>query len=254
MVMAMRVPRFPTALLALLLVVAGAATGLAQGEDAAQVARLEAVRGLARQLRKAARALRPDKPEILTLLDALDALRGHEAAQAALEGVALTDAEIRERIFALVDREHGPELVEPLSGVLSAKQHRRDADLRRRVARSLGVAGAPAAVAPLTTLIRTDEDAGVVAAAADALATYAAAPLGARKEAVRTLIDVYESTWNLSLSIHPEDKVIATVMKERWRIYGSAVRHALQALTGQTLTRPQEWRWWWNKNKKRTDW
>ena len=31
-------------------------------------------------------------------------------------------------------------------------------------------------------------------------------------------------------------------------------RRHLQALTGAQLSRAQEWREWWNENKKRTDW
>ena len=69
------------------------------------------------------------------------------------------------------------------------------------------------------------------------------------------MVDVYTATWNLMMSMRPEDKVIAATMKKKWKVYGRSVRAALQALTGeQTLTRPQEWREWWNANKKRTDW
>jgi hypothetical protein len=102
--------------------------------------------------------------------------------------------------------------------------------------------------------VRSDEDAHVVAATADSLATYGSARLTLRKEAVRRLVDVYSTTYNLMLSIRPEDRVIAQVMKERYKVYAAPLRGALQALTGQQLTRPHEWRDWWNANKKRKDW
>ena len=112
----------------------------------------------------------------------------------------------------------------------------------------------PPAVSPLTGLIRTDEDAEVVAVAAESLASYGAAPLDLRKEAVKQLVETYTTTYNLMLSIKPDQKVIAGVMKKRYQIYAAPVRRALQALTGAQLSRPQEWREWWNEHKKKTDW
>ena len=145
-------------------------------------------------------------------------------------------------------------MVRPLAALLEAKDHRRDVDLRRRIARSLGIVLDPAATVPLTSLIRTDEDAVVVATAAESLSVYGAAPLPLRKDAVKQLVETYTTTYNLMLSIKPDQKVIAGVMKERYQVYATPLRRALQALTGAQLTRPQEWREWWNEHKKKTDW
>jgi len=215
------------------------------------------IRQLKRQLRKKAQSPRAPKykDEILKLIESLEVLGGHEAGEAALEAVALDDVEVRDRAFALADTVHDKALVKPLADMLEDKRYRQDEDVRTRVARSLSVMGDPSAMPPLTELIRTDEEPGVVAAAADSLATYSGGPLELRKEAVKRLVDTYTSTWNLMMSIRPEDKVMAAKMKEHWKVYGRSVRAALQALTGeQTLTRPQEWREWWNANKKRDDW
>jgi len=229
--------------------------GAGAGDEAADRVRKRTIKKLEKDLRKEARNPRPLTEErqmrVLELIEALAVFGGADAAEAGLEGVPIRDEQIRDAVFGLVDSEHGPELVGPLSALLEAKAYRRDVDVRKRVARSLSVAADPRAVLPLATLIRSDEDATVVAAAADALATYGAAPLKFRREAVRQLVDVYTTTYNLMLSTKSEQRVIRSVMQKRWKVYAGSVRAALQDLTGQRFSRPQEWRTWWNKNKKK---
>jgi hypothetical protein len=191
---------------------------------------------------------------MLDLLTALEVLGGTEIAAAALQAVAFADEEIRDRAFGLAEANASDDLAEPLIGLLEEKAFRRDVDLKARVCKALAVVSNADAVPALTELVRTDEDATVVAAAADALATFRSAPLADRKEAVKRLVDVLTTTWNLMMSIREEDRVIRSVMRERYRVYGRVVRDALQALTGAQLSRPQEWREWWNANKKRNDW
>lgn len=233
---------------------------LAEGEDGQPIpesVRKATIKRTGKQLRKKAQSPRAPKykDEILAMLESLEILGGHEAGAAALEAVAFDDAQVRDRAFALVDTEHHEVLVKPLAAMLEDKRYRRDADLRERVARSLSIMGDASAVPPLTDLIRTDENPEVVAAAADSLAVYTGAPLALRKDAVKRLIDTYTSTWNLKMSIREEDKVIAAKMKKQWKVYGRSIRTALRALTGEKeLSRPQEWRKWWNTHKKRSDW
>ncbi len=262
-------PRGVSLVLALL-VALGCVLPAAQAEDAGQVPeamRLRSIRQLGKTLRKKTRSPRRTRyrDEILEILDSLEVFGGWEAGKAALRGVAYVETEpvddgeaaanvVRDRIFDIVDTEHAPDLVAPLAALLDDKDYRRDVDLRLRIARSLGIVLDPAAIAPLTSLIRTDEDAKVVAAAAESLTVYAAGPLPARKEAVKQLVATYTTTYNLMLSIKPDQKVLASVMKKRYAIYATPLRRALQALTRAQLTRPQEWREWWNEHKKRTDW
>ena len=222
-----------------------------------EAVRLAQIKQIAKKLRKKARSPRAEKyrEEILQMLESLGTLGGYEAADAALDAVPMNDEKVRDAIFALVDEEHHTKLLKPLVALLENRKNRRDFDLKKRVAHSLSVVGDPDAVPPLTELIRTDEDAEVVAAAADSLATFGAAPLRVRKEAVKKLVDVYTSTYNLMMSIRPEDRVIAGAMEKRWQVYNRSLRAALQALTGATeVSRPQEWREWWNDHKKRNDW
>ena len=250
-------------LLAILLLLGGlgfATPAPVQADEVGEITervRKDKIKKLGKTLQKRAKSRRADKykPEMLEILDALEVLGGHEAALAAMKGLLYKDEQVRDRIFELVDKEHAPETVGPLARLLEDKAYRRDVDLRKRVARSLAVVADPDAVLPLTSLVRTDEDAEVVAVAAESLSTYGAAPLKLRKEAVKRLVSVYSTTYNLMLSIKPDQKVIASVMKKRWRVYATPVRRALQSLTGQSdLSRPQDWQTWWNKNKKRRDW
>ena len=247
--------------LVILLSLAVGPVGPAHAEDddppVSEAVRKAQIKKLGRRLRKTAQSPRAasHKDEIVALLESLEVLGGWEAGNAALYAVALDDVEVRDQAFGLVETEHHAKLVKPLAEMLEAKRYRRDEDVRERAARSLSIMGDASAMPPLTELIRTDEHAKVVAAAADSLAAYSGGPLALRKEAVKRLVNVYTATWNLMMSVRPEDKVIGAVMKKKWKVYGRSVRSALQALTGeQTLTRPQEWREWWNDNKKRTDW
>ena len=229
-------------------------------EDAPPVteaARKASIKKLGKQLRKAAQSPRAPqhKDDILAMLDALEVLGGYEAGAAALEAVALEDAAVRDRAFGLAETEHHVKLVKPIAALLEEKRYRKDQDVRKRAARSLSIMADASAMPYLTELLRTDEDPDVLATAADSLAVYSDGPLPLRKEAVKRLIDVYTTTWNLMMSVRPEDKILSAKMKKHWKAYGKSVRSAIQSLTGeQTLTRPQEWREWWNANKKRTDW
>jgi len=249
------------ALLGPLLVLLGVAFLLApapaaRAEGVPDAVRRAQIKKLGRTLAKKTRSPRAAKykAEILDLIEALQVLGGPDAAQASLRGVSMDDATVRDKIFDLVEKEHAPTLVAPLAALLDAKPFRRDFDLRKRIARALAVMADFQAVTPLGGLVRTDEDANVVAVAAGSLATYAEAPLVLRKDAVKRLIDTYTTTYNLMLSMKPDQKVIAGVMQKRWKIYARPIRVALQALTAQQITRPQAWRTWWNKNKKKRDW
>jgi hypothetical protein len=234
----------------------GASARADEGPVPTEAGRKNAIRGLRSTLRKLVRSPWADRklPEILEALTALGALRGHEAGLAAMEALPSQQPRVRDAVFAIVEREHHKALVGPLGALLEDKEFRRDADLRRRVAHALAVMDEPTAVEPLASLIRFDEDAEVVAEAADALAGYGAVPLEVRRDAVRRLVDLYETTWNLKESVRPEDRLLRQDATARYKVHGKSLRSALQALTGVQLTRPHEWRRWWNTNKKRSRW
>ena len=110
------------------------------------------------------------------------------------------------------------------------------------------------ALPPLTELVQS-EDAHVVAAAADALAGFKSSPHAKRVEPVRRMIDRFETTGNLKDSMRPEDNVARKDARDDWEIFGVALRKSLQALTGQVnLTRPRQFRDWWNDHKHEANW
>jgi hypothetical protein len=251
-------PRAVVAALAAIfvLVLAVPPTWAADPPVANEAARKHAIKGLKSKIRRLANSPWVSKKtdELLKSLEALAALRGQEAGHAALEALPCTNVEVRDAAFEIVEREHHKKLVKPLAALLEDKDFRRDVDARRRIAHALAVMADPSAIEPLATLVRFHEDAEVVAEAADALASYGAAKVDMKRIAVRRLVDVYETTYNLKESIRPEDKVLRKVAIKRYKVYAKSVRHALQSLTGVQLTRPHEWREWWNDNKKKRKW
>jgi hypothetical protein len=254
--------RAPPALLPAVLALLGLLApfpGLARAEDppptALDAARKEKIREIRKDLKQWCSGPYGEKhkDEIFTALEALESLGGVEAGRAALEAVVFADKDVRDRAFLIAEKEHDKALVAPLGALLDEKDMRRDWDLRKRVAHALAVMAHDSALPFLTDLVQ-GEDAHVVAAAADALATYARSPVEAKREPVQRMIDLYESTWNMMNSMKREDVVDAKVAREKYEIFGKALKQALQAMTGQSITRPQEWRRWWNDHKKDARW
>ncbi len=220
------------------------------------IARKESVERLSKDLRRMARGARAekDKAEILKDLDALKTLAGVDGAHAALEALAFDDEETEKAVFEQVETCRDKSLLKPLAAMIEDKDTRRRFRLHAQIAHAFAAIADPAALEPLTELVRS-EDAHVVAAAADALAGFRSAPHAKRVEPVRRLVDVFESTYNLKESIRAEDRIQSDRAKDQWEVYGAAVRKALQSLTGQSqLSSSRQFRDWWNEHKKATNW
>lgn len=221
-----------------------------------EVARRENIERLGKELRKAATSPRAaeKKDDIKKGLDALAVLGGPLAGKAALEALAFDDEEVEKLVMTVVETNHDKTLVAPLGAIFSDRDTRRRFRLHALVAHALGVMADPSAIEHLASVVNS-EDPKVTAAAADALATYRSAPHAKRVEAVRRLIDVFETTWNYMMSVRPDDRIARDRAKRDWEVFGANVRKALQALTGQAqLNRPREFRDWWNEHKKETNW
>ncbi len=225
-------------------------------EEISEAARKKAITGLGKSLGKLAKDPRLERKmdQVTKIVDSLEALGGPEAGLAALKGVGITDEATRDRLFTLLETVQDKRALKPLLALLENKQFRRDADLKRRVAHALAVLANPKAIEPLSELIRYDQDAEVVAEAADALAVFVGATIEKKRIGVRRMVDLYESTYNLMKSVRVEDKLQVKNAARRWKVYARSIRGALQALTGRQLTKPQEWRRWWNDCKKSKDW
>ena len=224
--------------------------------SAEEIARRENVERLEKDVRRMATApwAASKKDEIRKAVEALGVLGGTAAAKATLAALALDDEEIEKDVMKVVEADHGKALVTPLAALLDGKDMRRRFRLHALVAHALAVIADVSAIEPLTEMIRS-EDAGVVAAAADALATYRTASHAKRLEPVRRMIDLFETTWNNKESIRPEDRLRREQARQDWEVFGQALRKSLQALTGQAqLARPKQFRDWWNEHKKDTNW
>jgi hypothetical protein len=228
----------------------------ADAPSAAEQARREAIERIEREIRKAVRSPRAaeKKDEVRKHLESLAALGGEDAAKAALEAIPLDDPEVEADALRLVETVRSKALVGPLAALIDHRDTRRRFRLHAGVAHALAVIGAHEGIEPLTALLGS-EDAKVVAAAADALATFRGAPHAKRVEPVRRMVDLYERTWNLKESFKPDLKVARARAREDWEAYGDALLKSLHALTGQTdLFRPADFRQWWNDHKRDSDW
>jgi hypothetical protein len=221
-----------------------------------ETARKEALEGLGKDLRRLCASPRAEKKreEIDKTIDSVIALGGADGAKTLLDALVWDDEATEKRVLEFVETVHEKSLVKPLAAVLDDKENRRRFRLHSLVAHALSVIADPSAIPALTELVDS-EDATVIAAAGDALAVFKQAPHAKRVDAVRRMIDRYESTWNLKESRRPEDRIATDEAKKDWEVFGASLRKALQALTGQAqLSRPKQFRDWWNDNKKATNW
>ena len=216
----------------------------------------ESIEKIEKELRHKAGSPRADKykDDILKALEALKVLGGPAAGKAALSALALDDEEVEKAALALVEANKAKSLVAPLAAIIEDKETRRRFRLHALIAHAFAVIADDAVLEPLTQLVLS-ENAPVVAAAADALAGFKASPHAKRVEPVKRMLEVFESTWNLKESMRPEDNVPRKQARDDWEVFGAALRKALQNLTGQAnLTRPRQFRDWWNDHKHDANW
>jgi hypothetical protein len=253
----------PSALLAACLGLLGAPGGTPEARaedpkavDATETARRENVERLERDLRKMASSGRAaeKKAEIRKVIESLGVLGGVDGAKACLDGLAFDDADVEKDVLQVLETVKSPKLVAPLGALIEHKDYRRRFRLHAAMAHTFAVIADASAIEHLTALVRS-EDAAVVAAGADALATFRGAPHAKRVEPVRRMLDKFESTWNLKMSVKLEDRVRQAHAEKEWDVFGKALKAALQALTGQSdLATPRQFRDWWNDHKKATNW
>ena len=219
-------------------------------EKVSETARKKAISGLGKSLGKLARDPRLERKmdEVAKILDSLEALGGPEAGVAALKGVGITDEATRDRLFALIEMVQDKSTLKPLLALLENKRFRRDADLKRRVAHALAVLADPKAIEPLSDLIRYDQDAEVVAEAADALAVFAGAAIEKKRIGVRRMVDLYESTYNLMKSVRVEDKLQVKNAARRWKAYARSIRGSIwDGVLARPPRRRSSWRSSWGR-------
>jgi hypothetical protein len=232
----------------------------ARAEDpassATEAAKRESIEKIEKELRRKASSPRADKyrDEILQGLESLKVLQGVAAGKAAIAALAFDDEQTEKAALEVVEANKAKALVAPLAALIEDKETRRRFRLHALMAHTFAVIADDACLEPLTQLVLS-ENAPVVAAAADALAGFKSSPHAKRVEPVKRMLEVFESTWNLKESMRPEDNVPRKQARDDWEVYGVALRKALQALTGQpNLTRPRQFRDWWNDHKHDANW
>lgn len=122
--------------------------------------------------------------------------------------------------------------------------------VRVGICRALGGSADPAAVETLIDRMRDRYD-HVAAAAAEAAGAYRYNTIAIRKDLFKTILGIYESTWNLKNSVKPELKIQRARADRKWEIIEKPMERSLQLLSNVTQNDPPAWRRWWNKNKKK---
>jgi HEAT repeat protein len=199
-------------------------------------------------------------PEALKLLREIAALKGNHA-----EAIALVKMIRTPKLNSKLLRKR-PEVIEAsfraLGGIGSRKvtphllallQHstlKKEDVIRIGVCRALQGSADPKAAEAIIKLMRDKSD-HVIAAAAEAAGAYRYASELVRKELFKTILGIYESTWNLKNSVDPEKKVKRRRAEDKWEIIEKPMEKSLQLLSNVTQNDPPAWRRFWNKNKKK---
>ena len=134
--------------------------------------------------------------------------------------------------------------MKPLIQWIGAKEHKKDIQVMHRLILSLGNTKDKAAVDTLTKLL-VDKDNAIIAAASEALGSFAGSDLETRKKCFEELLkNLMSAQGNKDAS--PQDMTAA----DKFNAVSAAMIASLQKLSKQTEVRkPDEFQKFWNKNK-----
>ena len=158
--------------------------------------------------------------------------------------------EVMEACFLALQGIGSRKVTRPVLALLDHSTLKKDTTVRVGVCRALSGSADPKAVEPLIDLMRDREDA-VVAAAGEAAGAFRYNKESIRKDLFKTILGIYESTWNLKNSVNPDLKKERSRAERKWEIIEAPMERSLQLLSNITQNSPPEWRRWWNKNKKK---
>lgn len=151
------------------------------------------------------------------------------------------------RAAAISLGEMGPESVDVLTDWINHKDHRDDMDLQRDLILSLGKTKDESAVKPLLDLLKHHQPA-MQAATSEALANFGHLKLDARKEIFEAVLKVITDIKG-TIDTDPNN----TTERERYDAVRAPMLSALKTMSKQDFQDPNDWRSWWNNNKKK-DW
>jgi hypothetical protein len=195
-----------------------------------------------------------DKAKAIAVLKEIGGLKGNDAEAHALvrlvrDPEVTKPPEVLEECFLALKGIGSRKVTPDLLQLLKHSTLKKVVDIRVGVCRALQGSADPAAAEALVDLIRDGED-RVMAAAAEAAGAYRYAKEPLRKELFKTVLDVYEATWNVKNSVSPQQKHNKRRAERRWEVVEGAMENSLQLLSNVTQPDPPSWRRWWNKNKK----
>ena len=142
--------------------------------------------------------------------------------------------------------EMGPESTPELMGWIDHKSHRKDLALQRVLILSLGKTKDEKKGMKALMDLLIHKDAPVQAAAAEALGNYTHLDQKERKVAFEEILKVLNSVSNAK-----DSDLSDRIARERYDVIAAPMITTLQALSGADVRDPNEWRTWWNKNKKK---
>jgi len=141
----------------------------------------------------------------------------------------------------------GPESVPLLIEWIDHKTHRQDLALQSELIRSLGKTRDPAGIDTLTGLL-THKDPSNQAAAAEALGNFADAPSDTRKGVFEEVLKALNTAKD-----RMDSDIEDLEARDRYNVLKAPMITTLQALSKHDESNPDQWRGWWNDNKKK-DW
>ena len=195
-----------------------------------------------------------DKPKAIALLKEIGTLKGNDAEALAVvklvrETQVQKQPEVLEECFLALKGIASRKVTPQLLKLLDHSTLKEVDAVRIGVCRALQGSADPDGAEALLDLMHDRED-RVIAAAAEAAGAYRYAKETLRKEFFKSILDTYESTWNLKNSVKPELKTEKRRAERRWEVIEAAMERSLQLLSNVTQPDPPSWRRWWNKNKK----
>ncbi len=158
--------------------------------------------------------------------------------------------EVMEACFLALKGIGSRKVTRKLIGLLKHSTLKKITAVRVGICRALGGSADPAAVEALIRRMRDKED-QVIAAAAEAAGAYRYQTAAIRKDLFKTILNIYESTWNLKNSVKPDLKIQRARADRKWEIIERPMERSMQLLSNITQNDPPAWRRWWNKNKRK---
>ena len=158
--------------------------------------------------------------------------------------------EVMEAAFVALKGIGSRKVTRSLIALFKHSRLKKDPRVRMGILIALSGSADPKAVDEITDRMR-DPDDHVVGAAVEAAGAYRYASVAIRKELFKSVVGVYEPTWNMKESIKPDQKTQRQRAERKWEIIAKPSERSLRLLSNTTQEDPPAWRRWWNKNKRK---